>query len=82
MIAGVNVGSRHRDGRLRWLMLAGPFVGGSMGYVFYAAQPYLLELYGADPAKVCVVTPGVDLHTFTPGDRSAARRDRSGRRSH
>ncbi|MFC7430621.1 MULTISPECIES: MFS transporter [unclassified Agrococcus] len=37
-----------RDGRLRWLMLAGPFVGGSMGYVFYAAQPYLLELYG-DP---------------------------------
>jgi MFS family permease len=39
-----------RDGRLRWLMLAGPFVGGSMGYVFYAAQPYLLELYGDSEA--------------------------------
>ncbi|SDH95508.1 Predicted arabinose efflux permease, MFS family [Agrococcus jejuensis] len=39
-----------RDGRLRWLMLAGPFIGGSMGYVFYAAQPYLLELYGDDRA--------------------------------
>lgn len=39
-----------RDGRLRWLMLAGPFVGGSMGYVFYAAQPYLLELYGDEQA--------------------------------
>lgn len=39
-----------RDGRLRWLMLAGPFVGGSMGYVFYAAQPYLLELYGDSQA--------------------------------
>ncbi|QCR19019.1 MFS transporter [Agrococcus sp. SGAir0287] len=39
-----------RDGRLRWLMLAGPFIGGSMGYVFYAAQPYLLELYGDEEA--------------------------------
>jgi D-inositol-3-phosphate glycosyltransferase len=33
----------------------------------------LVELYDADPAKVCVVTPGVDLATFTPGDGAAAR---------
>ena len=33
----------------------------------------LVELYEADPAKVRVVTPGVDLATFTPGNREAAR---------
>ena len=37
----------------------------------------LIELYGADPAKVDVVHPGVDLKIFTPGDQSAAR-ERSG----
>jgi D-inositol-3-phosphate glycosyltransferase len=34
----------------------------------------LVTLYGADPDKVVVVPPGVDLDTFTPGDRGAARR--------
>src|SRR4051812_37131648 len=34
----------------------------------------LIELYAAPPAKVSVVPPGVDLTTFTPGDRGAARR--------
>jgi len=33
----------------------------------------LIEDYGADPASVHVVAPGVDLATFTPGDRAAAR---------
>ncbi len=33
----------------------------------------LVELYDADPGKIRVVTPGVDLATFTPGDRGAAR---------
>lgn len=33
----------------------------------------LIDLYGADPAKVRVVNPGVDLEVFTPGDRSQAR---------
>ncbi len=33
----------------------------------------LVELYAADPAKVRVVAPGVDLDTFTPGDQAAAR---------
>ena len=33
----------------------------------------LVELYGADPARVDIVPPGVDLDTFAPGRRSAAR---------
>ena len=33
----------------------------------------LVELYDADPAKVRVVHPGVDLDTFVPGDQAAAR---------
>jgi D-inositol-3-phosphate glycosyltransferase len=33
----------------------------------------LIELYAAEPAKVSVVPPGVDLSTFTPGDKKAAR---------
>jgi D-inositol-3-phosphate glycosyltransferase len=36
-----------------------------------AAQ--LVDLYGADPARVVTVAPGVDLDVFTPGDRYAAR---------
>jgi MFS family permease len=31
---------------VRWLMLAAPFSAGVSAYGFYAAQPYLLELYG------------------------------------
>jgi MFS family permease len=31
---------------VRWLMLAGPFSAGVGIYVFYALQPYLLELWG------------------------------------
>jgi D-inositol-3-phosphate glycosyltransferase len=34
----------------------------------------LIELYDADPGKVRVVHPGVDLGRFTPGDRGRARR--------
>ncbi|HEY3561521.1 MAG TPA: MFS transporter [Kribbella sp.] len=32
--------------RVRWVMLAGPFTAGVSVYGFYAAQPYLLGLYG------------------------------------
>lgn len=33
----------------------------------------LIDLYGADPDRVRVVNPGVDLETFVPGNMSAAR---------
>ncbi|GAA3889741.1 D-inositol-3-phosphate glycosyltransferase [Saccharothrix violaceirubra] len=33
----------------------------------------LVDLYTADPAKVLVVPPGVDLERFVPGDRAADR---------
>ena len=35
-----------RNPPVRWLMLAAPFSFGTGIYVFYASQPYLLELYG------------------------------------
>jgi MFS family permease len=38
---------------VRWLMLAIPFTAGTGIYVFYAAQPYLLELYG-DPTAYSI----------------------------
>jgi D-inositol-3-phosphate glycosyltransferase len=34
----------------------------------------LVELYGADPARVEIVAPGVDHAFFTPGDKDQARR--------
>jgi D-inositol-3-phosphate glycosyltransferase len=34
----------------------------------------LIRLYGADPAVVRTIAPGVDLGTFTPGSQAAARR--------
>src|SRR5580765_7012266 len=37
-----------RNPPVRWLMLAAPFTAGTGIYIFYASQPYLLELYG-DP---------------------------------
>jgi MFS family permease len=37
---------------VRWLMLAAPFTAGVSVYGFYAAQPYLLELYGDPDAYV------------------------------
>ncbi len=33
----------------------------------------LFSLHQADPSRIDVVHPGVDLHNFTPGDRQAAR---------
>ena len=35
---------------VRWLMLAAPFMMGTGIYIFYAMQPYLLELYGDNTA--------------------------------
>jgi MFS family permease len=42
-----------RNPPVRWLMLAAPFTGGVGFYVFYAMQPYLLELFG-DPTAYSI----------------------------
>jgi D-inositol-3-phosphate glycosyltransferase len=34
----------------------------------------LVRHYGADPARIEIITPGVDHTVFAPGDRAAARR--------
>lgn len=35
---------------VRWIMLAAPFTAGVSFYIFYALQPFLLELYGDEKA--------------------------------
>jgi MFS transporter len=47
-IAGDSIEFGWRVPSVKYLMLAAPFTGGVGIYVFYALQPYLLELYG-DP---------------------------------
>lgn len=47
-IASVDHGLRNSP--VRWVMLAGPFLAGVGYYVFYAMQPFLLELYGHESA--------------------------------
>jgi MFS family permease len=42
-----------RNPPVRWLMLAAPFTAGVGFYVFYAMQPYLLELFG-DPGAYSI----------------------------
>jgi predicted MFS family arabinose efflux permease len=42
-----------RNPPVRWVMLAAPFSVGVGFYVFYALQPYLLELYG-DPTAYSI----------------------------
>lgn len=41
-----------RNPSVRWIMLAAPFTTGVMIYVFYAMQPYLLQLWGDPQAYV------------------------------
>jgi MFS family permease len=47
-IAGWNHGVKNRP--VRWVMLAAPFYMGTGIYGFYAAQPYLLDLFGDQQA--------------------------------
>jgi MFS family permease len=47
----IDAGLRNRP--VRWMMLAAPFTGGVGIYVFYAMQPYLLELFG-DPTAYSI----------------------------
>jgi len=42
-----------RNPPVRWMMLAIPFTAGTGIYLFYASQPYLLELYG-DPTAYSI----------------------------
>jgi D-inositol-3-phosphate glycosyltransferase len=37
-------------------------------------RAHLIELYGADPGRIFVAPPGVDLDRFVPGDRAAAKK--------
>jgi MFS family permease len=46
--ASLDYGLKNRP--VRWVMLAAPFSTGVGIYVFYALQPYLLELYGDEQA--------------------------------
>ncbi len=39
-----------------------------------AERRQLIDLYGADPERVRVISPGVDLAVFSQGDKAAARR--------
>ena len=48
-----SIDSGFRNPPVRWMMLAIPFTAGTGIYLFYAAQPYLLELYG-DPAAYSI----------------------------
>jgi len=47
----IDGGLRNRP--VRWMMLAAPFTGGIGIYVFYAMQPFLLELWG-DPTAYSI----------------------------
>jgi MFS family permease len=47
-IARGSIDNGLRNRPVRWMMLAAPFTAGVGFYVFYAMQPYLLQLYG-DP---------------------------------
>jgi D-inositol-3-phosphate glycosyltransferase len=40
----------------------------------FEEQDQLVRHYGADPARIEIITPGVDHRVFFPGDRAAARR--------
>lgn len=44
----LNIGFSEK--KIRWMILSAPFIFGPGFYAFYAAQPYLLELYGKDDA--------------------------------
>lgn len=49
-----------RNPPVRWLMLAAPFTAGAGIYVFYALQPYLLELAG-DPQAYAIAGAAASL---------------------
>jgi MFS family permease len=47
-VDSLEYGLKHRQ--IRWIMFASPFTMGISFYIFYALQPFLLELYGDEKA--------------------------------
>ncbi|MGW5191032.1 MFS transporter [Kribbella sp. NPDC004138] len=61
------------DRRVRWVMLAGPFTAGATVYGFYAAQPYLLQLYGHTGSyAIAGLSAGIVAAAQIAGGASAA----------
>jgi MFS family permease len=62
-----------RNPPVRWLMLAAPFAAGVSGYGFYAAQPYLLQLYGSsDSYAIAGLAAGLVAGAQIVGGASAS----------
>ncbi|TCO32467.1 putative MFS family arabinose efflux permease [Kribbella steppae] len=58
---------------VRWVMLAAPFTAGVSVYGFYAAQPYLLELYGSsDSYAIAGLSAGLVAGAQILGGASAS----------
>ncbi len=66
---------------VRWVMLAAPFTAGVSVYGFYAAQPYLLELYGnSDSYAIAGLSAGLVAGAQILGGASASSVARAFRR--
>jgi MFS family permease len=57
---------------VRWVMIAGPFTAGATVYGFYAAQPYLLQLYGHDSYAIAGLSAGIVAGAQIAGGASAS----------
>jgi MFS family permease len=58
---------------VRWLMLAAPLAAGVSAYGFYAAQPYLLQLYGSsDSYAIAGLAAGLVAGAQIAGGASAS----------
>ncbi|GAA3103043.1 MFS family permease [Kribbella aluminosa] len=69
--------------RVRWVILAGPFTAGVNAYGFYAAQPYLLHLYGHTTSyAVAGLSAGVVAAAQIAGGLSAPHLSRLFTRTH
>ena len=66
LIAGASIEHGWRVPSVKWIMLSSPFAVGVGFYVFYALQPYLLELSGHPEAYgiaglVAAIVAGADI---------------------
>ncbi len=80
--AAVGIAAGWNQPGLRFLMLAGAVRGAFLGWAFYAAQPYLLELLERDAVWVVgIITAGVSLATIVGNQIVSWLRKRCTRRS-